>query len=644
MAKPKKPGGKSKTKPARSTDDHRHEAGRPNNSEAGLHSFDRPPAQRPSYGYDADNDRESGLRRKVMGIHYTPPPLAAFVAERLARDTSAPAGRAMRILDPACGEGTLLAAFMAALRGAEKPDPCVLVGVEADEHAAAAARTALECQPRVRSVVVQGDFLDLACRRRGPSDLFETRARDATLDAAFDVVIANPPYVRTQHLGAERSQRLAACFGLSGRVDLYHAFLVAATESLRPGGHLGVITSNRFLTTLGGRAVRRYLAEHYEIDEIIDLGDTKIFEAAVLPAIFLGRRRASDPRERVGRAPRFLKIYTEADRPALDHASVSRRADIFDVLRRGRPGSYRIRGGTFRFARGDLVLGPDPSQVWSLTTGEESGWLRQVCARARGVFGDVATVRVGIKTTADDVFIRDDWEDASPGERPERALLRPLLTHEDACRWALPAGTTPVKRVLYPHELAYGRRRVVELARYPRARAYLESHRERLEERRYVTEAGRLWYEIWVPQDPGAWSAPKLVFPDISPGPRFHVDCGGSIVNGDCYWMTLRPGIPADTMYLLLAVANSNLMSRFHDLAFNNRLYAGRRRYITQYVAKYPLPDPASPVARDMIAAARRIVDRIRLYPAGLDVSRDDAELDALVDEAFGQRSPPMML
>jgi hypothetical protein len=150
-------------------------------------------------------------------------------------------------------------------------------------------------------------------------------------------------------------------------------------------------------------------------------------------------------------------------------------------------------------------------------------------------------------------------------------------------------------RILYPHEVHDGRRRAIDLNRYPRAKAYLELHRKRLESRRYVLAAGRQWYEIWVPQNPQAWAQPKVVVPDISAEPRFYLDRSGCLVGGDCYWMTLRPGVRSDLIYLLLAVANSSSMTRFHDLAFNNKLYSTRRRYITQYVTKYPYPDPLLP-------------------------------------------------
>jgi len=51
--------------------------------------------------------------------------------------------------------------------------------------------------------------------------------------ASFDAVISNPPYVRTQVLGSAVARDLAARFGLTGRVDLYHAFVKAMTIALR---------------------------------------------------------------------------------------------------------------------------------------------------------------------------------------------------------------------------------------------------------------------------------------------------------------------------------------------------------------------------------------------------------------------------
>ena len=45
-----------------------------------------------------------------------------------------------------------------------------------------------------------------------------------SIPEAYDFIIANPPYVRTQIMGAKQAQLISAQFGLSGRIDLYLCF------------------------------------------------------------------------------------------------------------------------------------------------------------------------------------------------------------------------------------------------------------------------------------------------------------------------------------------------------------------------------------------------------------------------------------
>lgn len=106
----------------------------------------------------------------------------------------------------------------------------------------------------------------------------------------FDAVISNPPYARTQVLGAAAAQDLATRFDLSGRVDLYHAFVKAMTAVLREDGIPGLLTSNRFLTVQSGCTTRDWLCKNFQLLRLVDLGDTKLFQAAVLPAIVIARR------------------------------------------------------------------------------------------------------------------------------------------------------------------------------------------------------------------------------------------------------------------------------------------------------------------------------------------------------------------
>ena len=162
--------------------------------------------------------------------------------------------------------------------------------------------------------------------------------------------------------------------------------------------------------------------------------------------------------------------------------------------------------------------------------------------------------------------------------------------------------------------------------------AYLESNEERLRGRRYVIEGGREWYEIWVPQRPSKWAQPKIVFPDISERPQFSIDKSGAVVNGDCYWISCGDLPSMDIAYLMLAVANSSVGVRFYDAVCGNKLYSGKRRWITQYVEKLPLPNLASDATRRVIELARKL--EVSDVSAGIDDDTFSA-LDALIAEAF---------
>ena len=550
-------------------------------------------------------------RAKVDGVHYTPELLAMFLAEETLRHL--PAGRGpVRVLDPACGDGGLLRAIAGAAPASLRRR-LVLVGHETDAEALDRARGSLASAGVREVVLVPGDFL-------------------ATEGAeGYDAIIANPPYVRTQVLGAERARALALRFGLTGRVDLAHAFVAAMASALRPGGVLGLLTSNRFLVTQSGAAVRERLGTGFDLRAVYDLGDTRLFSAAVLPAIVVALKRDA-ARPASGAACPFGRVYSHR---ALDAEGAPPRPalSVLEALRAGASGLVETPGGPFLIERGVVARPARADGPWSLATPEHRGWLAAVEAHRACSFADVGRVRVGIKTTADRVFIRDDWDDLPPAERPEPELLRPILTHRDADRWRPRDGSPGPRRVLYTHTVHQGRRAPIDLDAYPRARAYLLSRRATLEARTYVRKAGRLWYEIWVPQDPGDWPKPKVVFPDIAERPPCFLDPGGAVVNGDCYWIVLKPGVDPRWLPLMLAVVNSSFALTFYDASFHNKLYAGRRRFITQYVNHFPLPSLASPAVSRLVELVARLtggtVDRAERPSL-------EREVDGVVSGSFG--------
>ncbi len=552
---------------------------------------------------------------KAGGATYTPPILSDFVARQIVK-LAGPTlhARPLRILDPAIGDGELLVSI---LRELNRVHGIEVHGFETDPAALSRARTRIKKEfPNVSVQFQQGNFLEFVLEHfdelTAPS-LFGPRTPER-----FDLIIANPPYVRTQIMGAEQAQMLARCFGLTGRVDLYYAFLMAMARVLKPRGVAGIIVSNRFMTTKSGTAVRAGIRNSFNLRHVWDLGDTKIFEAAVLPAVLLVEGKNGHSTE----TPSFSSIYETVAAPtcnatdpinALEHDGVAALPD----------------GRRFQIRHGKLDVSGPLHSLWRIETKAGSDWLATVAAHTWGTFRDIGKVRVGVKTCADKIFIRHDWEALPPQEQPE--LLRRLTTHHIGRRFraSLPAKD---RRILYPHENVESERRAIDLNRYPRSRAYLEHHRKELEARKYVTEAGRKWFEIWVPQDPSAWDLPKLVFRDIAAEPTFWIDKEGTIVNGDCYWIAPERPCSEDLLWLAAAVANSTFAEAFYDHRFHNKLYAGRRRFITQYVEQFPLPDPTSTTGHRIIEGAKEIYT-LADNPRAADL---ETRLNQLVWEAFG--------
>jgi SAM-dependent methyltransferase len=135
--------------------------------------------------------------RKRHGVHYTPAELASFMARRAIRLLGeAP----VSVIDPACGDGELLLAVAQETQKLGWQVPA-LFGVDRDTEALALASHRLANFAPSGVALHAGDFLALGgCV---PGEFPES----------YDLVISNPPYVRTQVLGATRAQALGRQFG-----------------------------------------------------------------------------------------------------------------------------------------------------------------------------------------------------------------------------------------------------------------------------------------------------------------------------------------------------------------------------------------------------------------------------------------------
>lgn len=115
------------------------------------------------------------------------------------------------------------------------------------------------------------------------SEVFESKG-------GFDVVIANPPYVRQENIDYKDS--LKREYQIFNSVsDLYTYFYERGFRLLKPLGILTFITSNKFLRARYGSFLRNYLQSNISLRNIINFGEHHVFEAITNTLILLGTKQ-----------------------------------------------------------------------------------------------------------------------------------------------------------------------------------------------------------------------------------------------------------------------------------------------------------------------------------------------------------------
>jgi len=549
--------------------------------------------------------------RKRLGKHYTPNAIIDYIVKRVLRPLPEHPNslRSIRILDPACGSGLFLLkayeiladCWQRANGSFDKKDAkhilenC-LFGIDIDKRAVSATKTHLLQKASLyesdsafldKNIIV-GDALSIA----HPSTLIPMH--NHTTDElspggifskhSFDCVIGNPPYVRIQNTPSEKRGCYTSSYTTAtGRFDVSTLFIELSEYLLKENGRFGFIVSNKVLSTAGAKGLRRFLLARFNIEEIVDLSDTKLFAAAVLPMILI----ASRPGKNCNRIA-YSSVTESHDVTAnalptddvlhlLDNSEIPFEANVLVAKRVFRLQRFYVDATSLR------------TKVWTFHNERQNRILSKIHQNSVCTLRDITKkISVGLKTTADDIFIKQMTEDFIKQKRLEAELIFPVLESHNVNRWTYSWDRQCDLFVLYPH-IEQNRKVIpVELDAYPQIKEYLEANRTRLESRTYLIKSGRRWYEIWVHQSPSDFSKRKIITPDISSCNRFAFDNKGFYVNGTCFYIILTDESDA-SYYSVLGLLNSKVIEYFHKISSGNSLYAKRFRYWASYIKEYPV-------------------------------------------------------
>lgn len=419
----------------------------------------------------------------------------------------------------------------------------------------------------------------------------------------FDLIIANPPYIRIQNMMVYSPEEVAYyqnpnspySTARQDNFDKYALFIERAIALLRHHGQLGVIVPNKFMTIQSGRALRRLTTNHRLLKDIVHFGVKPVF----------GRNIAN------------YTCILVLDRQGQNTVRIEQVGQL-DEWRYGKEGSIT-----------ELSVDALGEDAWQFANAETSGIFDRIRRTFPHQLGQLAEIFVGLQTSADPIYIFHavsenvdtvtlrwngrDWP-------IERGIIRPCLHDVQLSAFARPQPNT---WIIFPYEIITNQLKTnarliqpAEMAQhFPGCLAYFEARRVELEKRNIVGGAAsdRQFYQFGRSQSLTKFDNPKIILPALSLEPRYAYDDANIMVtgggNGPYYLIRQRDNTSITNRYIL-AILNHPLSEAFvrtRTSLFGGGYYSHGK----QFIENLPIPIPTDQERTEIEALVAEMTDVI---------------------------------
>jgi adenine-specific DNA-methyltransferase len=386
---------------------------------------------------------------------------------------------------------------------------------------------------------------------------------ESRTDRKADLVVGNPPYIRYDDLPEGAFDTYRRIYPtMVGRCDIYVGFIEAGVRQLAEGGVLAFICADRWMRAAYGAELRRALSQLFSMEVVIEMHDAPAFEnnVSAYPAVIVIRR-----------AKQGAVIVASANAQAESLPAGENLADALVAL---------------AHERIDQVPGFTATNVekWFTGTGpwpSVEPHRLEVLRRLEENFPPIedsmtgTKIGIGVATGNDSVYVTTD-PDIVETER-----LLPL---------AMAADTKTGTVVWSGHYLIdpwQKGARHVDLASYPRLRAYFEEHRNELMQRNIAKRKKDDWYRTIDRVSHELTKRDKLYFPDMKLASNPTLDRGQTYPHHNLYYLV------SDVWDL--EVLGGLLLSKVAQLfieAYCVKMRGGTLRFQAQYLRRIRVPDP----------------------------------------------------
>lgn len=384
-----------------------------------------------------------------------------------------------------------------------------LYGVDISPTSIGRAKILLALAALSNGEIVNENEFNLFC---GDSLAFDfMKMPKVNANGGLDIVVGNPPYVRSKHIDIATKQNLSLWKTSSvGNADLYIPFFEIGLSALNANGILGYITVNTFFKSVNARALRNFFSDKHISLSIVDFGEQLVFKKKL--------------------AYTCMTFISKNQSDSLHYV----KADIAEVQAQNDLNFSKISYASLDNHRG-----------WHLNRKDVLDNIRKI-ENAGESLGDKYVIKNGIATLANDIFIFRPVREDDKFYYFNRESVE-VQVERDVCRDIIKPNILkseveiPDKeeKIITPYDAEC---KVINedffVDNYPFAYHYLASYREVLDARDKGEGNYDAWYAFGRTQAIADYGR-KLVFPYMSDLPHFiytpqedmMIYCGYAIYN-----------------------------------------------------------------------------------------------------------------
>jgi adenine-specific DNA-methyltransferase len=416
----------------------------------------------------------------------------------------------------------------------------------------------------------------------------------------FDIVIANPPYIRQEDIKEQKPElkRYFTCY--TGTSDIYIYFYERGIQLLKPGGTLTYISSNKYFRTGYGEKLRILIGQKTQLIQIIDFGDAPVFDAITYPSIIIFNNVIKQENQ--------LCALVWKDKTPIDQ---------FESI---------ISRGGIKITQSELGSG-----CWIFEAPITHRLLEKLneTGQPLGRYVDEQIFR-GILTGLNEAFIvnRNLRDKLIKENSSADKLLKPFLRGKDIKRWRVEFAEQYLISIESSDNRDHpwsgkpmAKAESIFSEAYPSIYKWLLPQKEKLIKRE---DQGKYYWELRPCKYWGEFNKNKIVYQEIATYPHFAFDESRALTSKTAFF------IPSDDLFLL-GILNSSLVLWFLKNTCSS-IQGGALTMQTIYLSKVPIVTPST--QQPIIELVREILRTIN-NDNSTDVEKQQRQIDEIVYQLY---------